>query len=144
MFFLIWLTTLSRVVQRHMAACVTVLKQHLFYCVTNKWKIVCSLKHVLPVSRMFVQTFFSEIYCSLLWFCLCWNDNSFFPVDSNMSLDILCILSLASASMVCSCERVSKECNLFLLFYKTRFGLPFCRELSFSHKFGKEIQIQFY
>lgn len=44
-----------------------------------------------------------------------------------MSLDILYILSLASASMVCSCERVSKECNLLPLFYKTKSGLSFCR-----------------
>lgn len=55
-----------------------------------------------------------------------------------MSLDILYILSLASASMVCSCERVSKECDLLPLFYKTKSGLSFCREF-FSINFGEKL-----
>lgn len=52
---------------------------------------------------------FSGIYWSLVQFYVFWDDNSFFLVDSSKPLDILCILSVASTHMVCSCERVSRE-----------------------------------
>lgn len=69
---------------------------------------------------------FSGICSALVRFCICWDDDNIFPVDPNISLDILHILSVACTRMVCSYERVSKEYVLEIMFYKTRSMGPFC------------------